>query len=90
MSRTHTPFPNDRLSRWHFAVQHAVFRLKQQIVTNETQGNDTEYDMRQLEQLQDLDMFLSMSWDAWLDELCTNLPAETNRINETAECADHV
>lgn len=66
---TQTPVPNDKLSKWFFAVQHAQFVLQQRIVQYQLEDRDASYDMRQLEQLNDLSMFLSMSWNEYMDAL---------------------
>jgi len=66
---THTPVPNDNLSKWFFAVQHAQFMLQQRIVQSQLEDRDASYDMRQLDTLNDLAMFFSMSWNAWMDQL---------------------
>jgi hypothetical protein len=69
MSRTHTPIPNDKLSRWHFAVSHAVHCIEMRIEASHERGFCSEYDQFQLEALEDLDMFLRMSWDVYMEEL---------------------
>ena len=68
MTRT-TPLPNDKLTPWWLAVGWARTVLQQRIVQYEAQGWNAAYDMRQLEQLDDMEIFLKMSWDQWMDEL---------------------
>jgi len=43
--------------------------LQARIVDYEARGWNASYDMRQLEQLDDMEMFLKMSWDQWMDDL---------------------
>ena len=43
--------------------------LQQKIADMEAAGGDPVYDIHQLENLQELEMFLKMSWDQWLDNL---------------------
>ena len=43
--------------------------LQARIVDYEAKGWNASYDMRQLEQLEDMEMFLKMSWDQWMDDL---------------------
>ena len=64
---THTQVENNKLSPWYFAVHWSVVRLQEKIVEIERLGVDPTYDMLQLKQLQDLEQFLKMSWDAWMD-----------------------
>jgi hypothetical protein len=68
MGRT-TALPNEKLTPWWLAVGWARTVLQQRIVHYEAQGWNAAYDMRQLEQLDDMEIFLKMSWDQWMDEL---------------------
>ena len=68
MTRT-TPLPNDKLTPWWLAVGWARTVLQQRIVQYEANGWNAAYDMRQLEQLDDMEMFLKMSWDQWMNDL---------------------
>ena len=61
--------PNDKLSIWYHAVRWGVFACQQRITVAAQYGWSTEYDMSQLEALQDLEQFLKMSWDRWMDNL---------------------
>lgn len=70
MTRT-TPVPNDKLTPWWLAVGHAKILLQDRIDQNEALGVLSSYDKRQLERLEDLEMFLQMSWDAWMGGLET-------------------
>ena len=63
----HTKVENTKLSPWYFAVHWSSIHLQEKIVESERLGVDPTYDMLQLKQLQDLEQFLKMSWDAWLD-----------------------
>ena len=63
----HTKFENTKLSPWYFAVHWSTLILQQKIANIEAAGGDPIYDLRQLQQLQDLEQFLKMSWDVWMD-----------------------
>ena len=69
MDTLHTKVENTKLSPWMFAVNWGVITLQQKIVEMESRGLNPIYDIRQLENLQDLEQFLKMSWDQWLDRL---------------------
>ena len=64
---TCTKVDNIKLSPWYFAVHWAAIHLQEKIVDSERLGVDPTYDMLQLKQLQDLEQFLKMSWDQWMD-----------------------
>ena len=66
-SLTHTQVENTKLSPWYFGVNWAVMTLQQKVASLEEQGLNANYDMLQLQQLQDLEQFLKMSWDRWMD-----------------------
>ena len=66
---THTQLENTKLSPWYFAVHWAGIHLQERIVDSERLGVDPTYDMLQLQQLQDLEQFLKMSWDQWMDAI---------------------
>ena len=61
-----TPLPNSKLTPWWLAVGHAISLLRQRIAENEANGALCGYDKRQLERLEDMEMFLQMSWDIWM------------------------
>ena len=65
----HTRIENTKLSPWYFAVNWAIITLQQKVALSEERGFDTAYDIRQLQQLEDLQQFLKMSWDQWLDAI---------------------
>ena len=74
--QTYTKLDNHKLSPWYFAVHWTVIGLQHKITDLETAGLDPTYDMRQLEQLQELEMFLKMSWDQWMESIETRLTAQ--------------
>ena len=76
---TYTRLENHKLSPWYFAVHWTVIGLQQKIADAEAAGFDPTYDMRQLEQLQDLEMFLKMSWDQWMEGIETRLTAQETK-----------
>ena len=74
---THTSVPNEKLSVWYFAVRYSILRTEQAIKDREALGLSSSYDELQLEQLRDLEQFLKMSWDVWMDDMgAILLPAE--------------
>lgn len=74
---TQTSVPNEKLSVWYFAVRYSILRTEQAIKDREALGLSSSYDELQLEQLRDLEQFLKMSWDVWMDDMgAILLPAE--------------
>ena len=74
---THTSVPNEKLSVWYFAVRYSILRTEQAIKDREALGLSSSYDELQLEQLRDLEQFLQMSWDVWMEDMgAILLPAE--------------
>ena len=65
---------NTDLSPWYYAVSWARHSLQSQINRYAELGLDTAYDEKQLKKLLDLEQFLKMSWDQWMESL---LPSET-------------
>jgi hypothetical protein len=57
------------LSPWYYAVSWSRHTLQAQINRYKEMGLDTAYDEKQLQQLIDLEQFLKMSWDQWMDDL---------------------
>lgn len=66
---THTQVDNFKLSPWYFAVSWARRILQDKIVQHEKNGFNPVYDIHQLEQLDDLEQFLKMSWDEWMQSI---------------------
>ena len=65
---TCTKVDNTKLIPWYFAVHWAGIYLQEKIVESERLGLvEPTYDVLQLKQLQDLEQFLKMSWDQWMD-----------------------
>ena len=74
---TQTSVPNEKLGVWYFAVRYSILRTEQAIKDREALGLSSSYDELQLEQLRDLEQFLQMSWDVWMDDMnAILLPAE--------------
>ena len=67
-----TQIDNLKLSPWYYAVLAAKAVLQQKITEIEEAGivNPSFYIAR-LEELEDLEQFLKMSWDHWMDSLST-------------------
>ena len=67
-----TKIDNLKLSPWYYAVLAAKAVLQQKITEIEEAGivNPSFYIAR-LEELEDLEQFLKMSWDHWMDSLST-------------------
>ena len=66
---THTSVPNEKLSVWYYAVRYSILRTEQTIEYTQELGLSSAYDELQLEQLRDLEQFLKMSWDVWMDDM---------------------
>jgi len=65
---------NLNLSPWYYAVGHARHSLQMQVIRYQGLGLNTNYEEKQLERLLELEQFLKMSWDQWMESL---LPGET-------------
>ena len=69
MDTLHTKVENTKLSPWMFAVNWGIITLQQKIAEMEAAGLNPLYDIHQLENLQDLEQFLNMSWDMWMNRM---------------------
>jgi hypothetical protein len=65
---------NTDLSPWYYAVCWSRQMLQLQIRRYTEMGINTAYDEKQLEKLLELEQFLKMSWDQWMESI---LPSET-------------
>lgn len=65
-----TNLPTDKLSSWYFATRWGKYHVEQSIHRAAQAGLDTTYDQMQLQQLEDLEQFLKMSWDVVMEDLC--------------------
>jgi hypothetical protein len=77
---THTSVPNINLSPWYFSVRWAIHHVESSIAYSREHGFSTVYDEYHLAHLQELEQFLKMSWDIWMDELAANCPASAPEI----------
>ena len=69
-----------KLSRWYYAVLAVKPVLQEKIMQMETAGLvSPDYYISKLEELEDLEQFLKMSWDQWLDSLATGQTAVEER-----------
>ena len=66
---THTSLPNVNLNPWYAATRWAIFAMQQRIAAGERQGYSTDYDAYMLTQLEDMEQFLKMSWDVYMQQL---------------------
>jgi hypothetical protein len=66
---THTELANENLSPWYFAVRYSCLALQQRINEFEKIGLTCTYDSHSLKNLQELEQFLKMSWDIYMDSL---------------------
>jgi len=66
---TTTNLPNGNLSTWYYAVKWGIYHIEQSIERSKQAGFKATYDEHQLRQLEDLEQFLKMSWDKWMDDL---------------------
>jgi hypothetical protein len=65
-----------KLSRWYYAVLAAKPVLQEKITELEGNGYvSPAYYIDKLQDLEDLEMFLKMSWDEWLASLATDQTA---------------
>ena len=64
-----TPVDNFRLSTWYHAVTWAKGALQKKVAHAEVDGLDTAFDIQRIEELEELEQFLKMSWDQWLHAL---------------------
>ena len=67
---------NSDLSPWYYAVGWAKHTLQLQITRYQGLGLNTNYEEKQLERLVELEQFLKMSWDQWMESL---LPRENTQ-----------
>ncbi|NBQ50288.1 MAG: hypothetical protein EBV86_12935 [Marivivens sp.] len=67
-----TSVDNSKLSPWYFGVNWATMIMKERIKKFEKKGWDATYDRKQLAYLEDLEQFLKMSWDTWLNDMEEN------------------
>ena len=69
-------FDSLKLSRWYYAVLASKSVLQERIAQMEANGyvNPAFY-IDKLQDLEDLEMFLKMSWDEWLASLATDQTA---------------
>ena len=71
-----TPIDNLKLSPWYYAVLAAKAVLQQKITEIEEAGIvSPSFYIARLEELEDLEQFLKMSWDHWMDSLSTRQTA---------------
>ena len=65
-----TQIDNLKLSPWYYAVLAAKAVLQQKITEIEEAGIvSPSFYIARLEELEDLEQFLKMSWDQWMDSL---------------------
>ncbi len=79
MDTLHTKVENTKLSPWFFAVNWGILTLQQKIIEMEERGLNPVYDLNQLEKLQDLEQFLKMSWDEWMEQVAANQTAQETK-----------
>lgn len=73
----HTSLDNGKLSAYYFAIRWAINSVEERIAQAERLGLNANYDKHQLETLRDMEQFLKMSWDTWMELL-------TGRIEEVS------
>ena len=70
-----TSIPNLKLSPWYYAVLAAKGVMQQKIAEMEQAGIvSPAFYIARLAELEDLEQFLKMSWDEWMDSLA---PSQT-------------
>ena len=71
-----TQIDNLKLSPWYYAVLAAKAVMQQKINDMEQAGiASPSFYIARLEELEDLEQFLKMSWDQWMDSLSTRQTA---------------
>jgi hypothetical protein len=79
---THTSLPNDKLTPWHGAVRWAQFCIQDRIYRGEQLGYSSDYDSYQLQVLEEMEQFLKMSWDVYMEGLAQGI--KSHQSNKTA------
>jgi len=71
-----TQIDNLKLSPWYYAVLAAKAVLQQKITEIEEAGIvSPSFYIARLEELEDLEQFLKMSWDQWMESLASRQTA---------------
>ena len=73
---TTTNLPNAKLSAWYYAVKWGKYHVEQSVARSAALGFESGYDAHQLQYLEDLEQFLKMSWDEWMESLVTGQTTE--------------
>ena len=81
---THTSLPNVNLNPWYAATRWAIFAMQQRIAAGERQGYSTDYDAYMLTQLEDMEQFLKMSWDVYMEDLAESIRSHQSDKTEVA------
>lgn len=68
--KTTFDLPTEKLTQWHYAVSWVKIVLQQKIDRMQEYNITCTYDQEKLEVLEDLDMFLQMSWNEFMDNIC--------------------
>lgn len=75
----HTSLENSKLSAYYFATRWAISSVKERIENVERYGLSAKYDRHQLAQLEDMEQWLKMSWDTWMEQLTGHRVEEVSR-----------
>jgi hypothetical protein len=75
----HTKLDNSKLSEYYFATRWAITSIKERIANTEKYGLNASYDRHQLERLEDMEQWLKMSWDTWMEQLTGHRVEEVSR-----------
>lgn len=75
----HTKLDNSKLSEYYFATRWAITSIKERIANTEKYGFSASYDRHQLERLEDMEQWLKMSWDTWMEQLTGHRVEEVSR-----------
>ena len=71
-----TPINNLKLSPWYYAVLAAKAVMQEKITQMEEAGLvSPSFYIARLEELEDLEQFLKMSWDEWMESLASRQTA---------------
>lgn len=81
---THTSLPNVNLIPWSAATRWAIIVIQERIAAGERHGYSTDYDQYQLKELEDMEQFLKMSWDVYMEDLAESIRSHQSDKTEVA------
>ena len=70
--------PSENLSSWYFAVRWARMTMEQESAKLQKLGLDTNYTDTNIQKLQQIEVFLDASWNAYMEWLQTPIEVSSN------------